>query len=87
MNPSRVIDINSRVGDLTVGELLYIIDSHISRCVDTQDNIKGLKGLAEFLGCSLRTAQAIKSSGKIDAATMQIGRQIIFDRKKLIKLL
>lgn len=87
MIPQRVIDINTRVADLTVAELLHIIDCHIESQEDVQDDIKGIKGLADYLGCSVRTAQSIKSSGKIDSATKQIGRQVIFSKKKLSKLL
>ena len=48
---------------------------------------QGLDGLAELLGCSKRTAQNIKTSGKIDKAVYQEGRMIIIDADKAIELL
>ena len=49
--------------------------------------IHGMKALADFLGCSLATAHRIKASGVIDDAIAQIGRKIIFDQEKVLRLL
>ena len=43
--------------------------------------------MAELLGCSKRTAQNIKASGKIDKAVYQEGRTIIIDAQMAIDLL
>lgn len=51
------------------------------------DVLRGLDGLAAFLGCCKRTALKLKQSGKIDAAYIQEGRKILFDKKKLIDCL
>jgi len=44
--------------------------------------LHSMKEFAEFLGCSLPTAQRIKNSGKIPYC--QIGRTIIFDTNEII---
>jgi excisionase family DNA binding protein len=52
-----------------------------------QENKKlySLKELAEFLGCSVPTAQKIKNSGKIPY--VQVGRKLIFETRDLKKAL
>ena len=64
---------------MTVGELLAIIDEHIGG----GQKLHGLAELSEYLGCSLRTAQGLKSSGRLDGAYVQAGRKIVFDRDKV----
>lgn len=49
--------------------------------------VYGIQGLADFLHCSRPTAQRIKSSGKIDLATVQFGRTLVFDTEMVIELL
>ena len=44
-----------------------------------------MKELADFLGCSIVTAQSIKNSGKIPY--YQSGRKCIFDTEKILKAL
>ena len=53
----------------------------------TPEFVYGINGLAELLGCSRTTAQNIKSSGKIDKAITQIGRQIIINKQQVINIL
>jgi hypothetical protein len=51
-----------------------------------EDNtLKGMKALADLLGCSLPTAHKLKASGKIPY--YQHNRVIIFDREKVLKSL
>lgn len=72
---------DTKVSDMTVGELLAVIDEHLGRRDNAQ--LFGLSGLSEFLGCSLRTAQELKSSGRLDGTYIQVGRKIVFDRGKV----
>lgn len=77
--------INTRVIDLTLGELLDAIDARIreTRKEDAQGEdsnmpkpkrfVYGLKGLQKLFGCSKTTASRIKASGKIDKAITQVG--------------
>lgn len=76
------MELTTRLADLTLGDLIAVID-------ERRDNefVSGINGLAEYLQCSIRTAQTIKSSGKIDEATIQVGRTILFEKDKLKKLL
>lgn len=83
------IDINTPIWQLTVGqfkELLAEVKPEIPQQQEPK-YVHGLDGLAELLGCSKRTAQNIKASGKIDKAIYQEGRTIIIDRKLAIELL
>lgn len=89
--------INTRVIDLTLGELLDAIEARIreTRKEDAQgeDNtpkpkrfVYGLKGLQKLLGCSKTTASRIKASGKIDKAITQVGALIIIDADMALEL-
>ncbi|MBB6327109.1 excisionase family DNA binding protein [Algoriphagus iocasae] len=49
------------------------------------NTLKGMKALAELLGCSLPTAHKLKASGKIPY--YQHNRLIIFDRAEVLKAL
>lgn len=49
--------------------------------------IHGIDGLAEFLGISKTKAMSLRKSGAIDQATTQLGRRLVFDPEKLMKLL
>lgn len=86
-------DLNKRIIDLTVGELLDIITEAVTPTkivVDTtQENkryVYGLAGIAELFNCSKTTANRIKQSGKIDKAINQIGNLIIVDADKAVEL-
>lgn len=89
--------INTRVIDLTLGELLDAIEARIreTRKEDAQgeDNkpkpkrfVYGLKGLQKLFGCSKTTASRIKASGKIDKAITQVGALIIIDADMALEL-
>lgn len=43
--------------------------------------IHGIRGLADYLGVSIPTAQKYKDSGILDSAIRKVGRQFNFDAK------
>lgn len=43
--------------------------------------IHGIRGLADYLGVSIPTAQKYKDSGRLDPAIRKVGRQFNFDTK------
>jgi excisionase family DNA binding protein len=47
--------------------------------------LRSIKELADYLGCSIATAQKIKNSGKIPY--IQVGRKLIFETRDLKKAL
>lgn len=49
--------------------------------------VYGMKGLAQILGCSVATAQRIKSSGRLDKAISQDGRIIVVDVELALELM
>lgn len=49
--------------------------------------VYGIRGLAKLLGCSPSTAQKIKNSGKINKATIPVGRSLAFETDKVMDLL
>lgn len=49
--------------------------------------VYGISGLANLLKVSKTTAQKIKSSGILDPAITQVGRQTIIDRNKVLTIL
>lgn len=49
--------------------------------------VYGMSGLASILGCSIPTANRIKSKGKLDAAISQVGRTIVIDVEKALDLI
>lgn len=80
-----MIDTNTRLADLTIQEFLDILSS--MNGADNDAPIAGVKGLAEYMGCSYATALRLKQSGKVDKAMVQTGRTIRFDRRKLERIL
>jgi hypothetical protein len=85
-------NLNKRLIDVTVGELLDLIEERVNTkvVIDTTQESKryvyGLAGIAEIFNCSKTTANRIKQSGKIDGAVRQIGNLIIVDADKAIAL-
>lgn len=86
---------NTRLIDLTLGEVLDAIETRIKAILNatqqeeakpTKRYVYGLKGLMNLLGCSKTTASRLKSSGKIDEAITQVGALIIIDADKALKL-
>lgn len=85
-----VMDMNTRLIDLTAGELVQLIEQTVQNKlqVGKEENeiVEGLAGLAKILGVSITTAQKIKNSGILDKAIGQVGRKILIDKKKAIEL-
>lgn len=84
-------DLNTRIIDLTVGELLELIKREDQPSVTKDYSAKekyvyGLNGLAKLLGCSKVHAGRIKRSGKLDEAIRQDGRLIVIEADKAIEL-
>jgi hypothetical protein len=86
------MDVNTRIIDLTVGDLLDLIkkEQPVQEPVQVKDYtegyVYGLKGLAKLLGCSKQHAMRIKASGKLDKAIIQNGRTIIIDSQLALEL-
>lgn len=87
-------DLNSRVIDLTLGELMDAVEEKVKAILpgslqkQPQDKnfVYGLKGLAKLLGCSKTTAARVKASGKYDAAITQIGALLIIDADEVLRI-
>lgn len=85
---------NTRVIDLTLGELLDAVEDRVRAVLANKPTkqegerryVYGLKGLAKLLGCSKTTASRIKTSGKIDKAITQIGSLLIIDADLVLEL-
>ncbi len=85
---------DTRIIDLNVGELQQLIASELAK-IQVQTNqvsqdsgwCRGLQEFADFLGCSLGTANKIKSSGKIDDAVCQYGRMIMINKSRALELI
>lgn len=87
-------DFNKPIWQLTIGELVDILDSratNVERDSKQVTDIKttyvyGLSGLASILGCSKNHAGKLKSTGMFDEAIIQNGRKIIIDSEKALEL-
>jgi len=78
------ISTQTRLIDLTVEDLLSIIDERLTKnSTDTQKSSNELKygiaGIQEIFKCSRVKAQEIKNSGIINKAIVQLGRKIIIN--------
>ncbi|GIJ96607.1 hypothetical protein CAPN001_11760 [Capnocytophaga stomatis] len=73
---------------LTVGDFLELMkDAQKSEEVKRQTTYEyGIAGLARALGVSIATANRVKSSGKLNDAIKQTGRQIIVDVERAKEL-
>jgi hypothetical protein len=90
---TKTFDLDTPVFQLTVGDLLHLIEERTKpepvTVVNTAIQSKyvyGLSGIAELFGCSKTTASRIKQSGKIDSAITQMGNLIIVDAEKAVEL-
>lgn len=79
---------DTRLIDLTVGELKALIQSSMSeqKSVGQKKLVYGLQGLADLLRCTKRHASKIKSSGILDEAIKQRGRTIVIDSDLALEL-
>jgi hypothetical protein len=85
------IDPNTRLIDLTVGELIDLISSitpsqQPPTVKPEKRLVYGIAGIAQLFNCSLTTANRIKASGKINGAIMQNGRIIVVDADLALEL-
>lgn len=87
----QTINPNTRIIDLTVGELLELLGQQQSVVVDNTPKEKrmvyGIAGIAQLFNCSMTTANRIKASGKIDRAISQCGRMITVDADLALELM
>lgn len=88
------IDENTRIIDLTVGEVLELVTNVLQKREPKQEAIEtverrkayGIAGIAQIFNCSMTTANRIKKSGRIDGAISQHGRIIVVDTEKALEL-
>ena len=79
-----------RIFELTVSEFLELLrqEQNASAVPEQKAEPKmlySIKELADFLRCSVVTAQKIKNSGRIPFA--QTGRKVVFDSEAVLKAL
>lgn len=87
------IDPNTRLIDLTVGDLMELIESIQGDKAAPQaatppkkKYVYGIAGIAQIFNCSMTTANRIKASGRIDKAISQTGRIIVVDADLALEL-
>lgn len=84
------IDRNTRIIDLTVGELMELLNKQQDNIVEQPKEkrlVYGIAGIARLFNCSMTTANRIKASGKIDRAISQCGRMITVDADLALELM
>lgn len=84
------IDRNTRIIDLTVGELLELVENRqeiMKPRLPERRMIYGIAGIAKLFNCSMTSANRIKASGKIDDAISQCGRIITVDADLALELM
>lgn len=86
-------DPNTRLIDLTVGDLMEMIESiqgekSIPQATTAPEKkyVYGIAGIAQIFNCSMTTANRIKASGRIDRAISQTGRIIVVDADLALEL-
>ena len=85
------IDPNTRIIDLTVGELMELLEiiKPTPQEAPTKPEkrlVYGISGIAQLFNCSMTTANRIKASGRINRAIMQNGRTIVVDADLALEL-
>lgn len=80
--PPLLNDMEKRIFELTVSEFMELLkqEQSVPQVQEQQTEPKmlySIRQLADFLQCSIPTAQKIKNSGKIPF--MQTGRKVVFD--------
>ena len=85
-----MVDKETPIWQLTVGEFIELQEEVIRPqtviSLPEKKYVYGIAGIAELFGCSKTTANAIKQSGKIDKAVIQIGRKITVDAELAMSL-
>ena len=88
---ATTINPDTRIIDLTVGQLMDLIGKEQSVVVDNTANKKqyvyGIAGIAQIFNCSMTTANRIKANGKIGRAISQHGRMIVVDVDLALELM
>lgn len=91
-NYQTLITSDTRIIDLTVGQLMELLDKKQAPAEIKEEPEKakrlvyGIAGIAQLFNCSMTTANRIKASGRIDAAITQHGRIIVVDADKALVL-
>lgn len=85
------IDPHTRIIDLTVGQLMELLESAQGTPQAVQEvkehrKVYGIAGIAQIFNCSMTTANRIKRSGRIDRAITQHGRIIVVDVELALEL-
>lgn len=86
------IDPHTRIIDLTVGQLMELLESakdipqQAIQEVKEHRKVYGIAGIAQIFNCSMTTANRIKRSGRIDRAITQHGRIIVVDVELALQL-
>lgn len=85
------INLNTRIIDLTVGELMSLLNDSAKKNAlpDKPEKrmVYGIAGIAQLFNCSMTTANRIKASGKINRAISQCGRMITIDANLALELM
>lgn len=84
-----MIDPETPLWQLTVREFMELqeqIKPKVKIEKPEKKYVYGIAGIAELFGCSKTTANAIKQSGKIDKAIIQVGRKITVDAELALSL-
>lgn len=91
-NYQPLITSDTRIIDLTVGQLMQLLDKKQAPAEIKEETEKakrlvyGIAGIAQLFNCSMTTANRIKASGRIDDAITQHGRIIVVDADKALVL-
>lgn len=91
-NYQPLITSDTRIIDLTVGQLMELLDKKQAPAEIKEEPEKakrlvyGIAGIAQLFNCSMTTANRIKASGRIDKAISQYGRIIVVDADKALVL-
>lgn len=88
-----MISAETRVGDLSLGELLNALRGVTIQEPEPQPAPQprkameyGIGGIMRIFNCSRTQANRIKQSGMIDGAIRQVGRLIVTDPEKALEL-
>lgn len=91
-NYQPLITSDTRIIDLTVGQLMQLLDKKQAPAEIKEEPEKakrlvyGIAGIAQLFNCSMTTANRIKRSGRIDKAITQHGRIIVVDVELALEL-
>lgn len=75
---------NTKLSELTVGELRDLVRAVVSESVHTRHTVQGLQGLADLLGCSVSTVK--RYYPQLRPAIAKRGRTIVADADQVLTL-